>query len=117
MTAISGPCGHAVAAADMMSGHHLSAQQCPKAFLLSAAAQPWLLRRCIGCAGLLFCEEGLDVEEAGLCGGSEGDYSPRCFEDLGDDSLSMSASTSDSQHSEGAPALILFLPLPAPPLV
>ncbi|CAK0782514.1 hypothetical protein CVIRNUC_005732 [Coccomyxa viridis] len=53
-------------------------------------------------AGLLFCEEGLDVEEAGLCGGSEGDCSPRCFEDLGDDSLSMSASTSDSQHSEGS---------------
>lgn len=59
------------------------------------------LTQCLGCAGLLFCEEGLDVEEAGLCGGSEGDCSPRCFEDLGDDSLSMSASTSDSQHSEG----------------
>lgn len=52
-------------------------------------------------AGLLFCEEGLDAEEAGQCGGFEGDCSPRCFEDLGDDSLSMSASTSDSQHSEG----------------
>ena len=59
------------------------------------------LIQCLGCAGLLFCEEGLDVEEAGLCGGSEGDCSPRCSEDLGD-TLSMSASTSDSQHSEGA---------------
>ena len=54
-------------------------------------------------AGLLFCEEGLEAEEAGHCGGSVGDCSPRCFEDLGDDSLSMSASTSDSQHSEGNP--------------
>ena len=59
------------------------------------------LSTCNAAAGLLFCEEGLEAEEAGHCGGSVGDCSPRCFEDLGDDSLSMSASTSDSQHSEG----------------
>ena len=85
----------------------------PKALLLYIAAQGWLLSCGIGHAGLLFCEEGLDVEEAGLCGGSEGDCSPRCFEDLGDDSLSMSASTSDSQHSEGAPALSIDRPASA----
>ena len=83
---------------------------CPQVLPLPTAVQGWPLSCFTGHAGLLFCEEGLDVEEAGLCGGSEGDCSPRCFEDLGDDSLSMSASTSDSQHSEGAPALLIGPP-------
>ncbi|BDA45319.1 hypothetical protein COCOBI_07-1060 [Coccomyxa sp. Obi] len=54
--------------------------------------------------GLLFCEEGLECEEASLTSSQYGQesISPRSWDGVKEDTRCRSASTSDSQHSEGA---------------